>query len=166
MKSRLTRTVVLALVTASVVWLGCGVKSPPVPPEDARPQRIVNLRAESAPGGVQLIWSRPETYANGARMRDLGSFTVLRSEAQGAFTPLVTIPVTDSERFQVQGVFRYLDTATALGHQYGYRVTSSTTDGYVSAPSNEATLTREVPPPPPNPETYVLPTPTPIPSLP
>ena len=99
-------------------------------------------------------------------MRDLGSFTVMRSEANGAFEPIAKIPVTDNERFQVQSVFRYLDTATTLGHEYGYRVTASTTDGYVSEPSNEVALTRETPPPPPNPETYVLPTPTPIPSLP
>ncbi|HXW85043.1 MAG TPA: hypothetical protein VEJ86_11600 [Candidatus Binataceae bacterium] len=156
----------LALLVMTAAWLGCGVKSPPIPPQYSRPQRIADLRAESLANGVQLTWSRPETYAGGARLRALGSFTVMRSERKGAFQKIAEIQVTDQQRFQVQTVFRYVDEATAVGQTYDYRVTASTTDGYVSEPSNDAIVTRVVPPPAPNPETYMLPTPTPIPSLP
>ncbi|HYB92047.1 MAG TPA: hypothetical protein VEC38_13510 [Candidatus Binataceae bacterium] len=157
--------IILAAVALAMtaMWLGCGVKSPPIPPELARPERIDDLRADSAQGGVRLVWSRPERYASGRRMRDLGSFVLMRSKAEAKPEKLAEIPVTDQQRFRVQHEFSYLDQATTLGEAYSYRVMSRTLDGYVSEPSNEASLVRAVPKPPPNPEEFVIPTPAPLP---
>jgi hypothetical protein len=161
--ARTTVIVTLAALAMAAAWLGCGVKSLPIPPEDARPARILDLRAVSENRGVELSWGRPDTYASGAKMRDLGSFWVMRSDTQGQYRKVTEIPVTDRQRFQVQRRFSYLDSATEVGHAYSYRVVARTTDGYESEPSNEVALTRTVPRPPPNPETFVLPTPTPVP---
>ena len=157
----LTLTLTIASF-ASAVFLGCGVKSQPIPPEAARPEKIQNLEATSLKDGIKLSWSRPEVYAGGQKMRDLGSFTITRSGADGPFENVGEITVDDQGRFQVQRTFTYTDDATRLGSAYRYQVISNTTDGYHSQPSNTATIVRKVPNPPPNPETFVLPTPVPL----
>ncbi len=165
-QDRSTSTLVAILTCAALanlVWLGCGVKSLPIPPELARPEKIQNLEASSSDTGIRLTWSRPETYAGGAKMRDLGSFTVSRASADGAFEKIGEITVDDQGRFQVQHTFTYADDATELGGKYRYQVISNTTDGYHSEPSNTVTIVRKTPKPPPKPENFVLPTPVPLP---
>jgi hypothetical protein len=151
------------LLVCAAILQACGVKSAPIPPEDARPERILDLSVQSAKEGVRLRWDRPRKYAGGAELRDLGGFTVMRAEGQSGYQNLVEIPVTDQERFQVQREFSYLDQNTQVGGDYRYVVISRTTDGYQSLPSNEVAVRRSVPPPPPSPETFALPTPTPLP---
>lgn len=155
-------TILMSAAIACIVWLGCGVKSPPIPPEAARPQKILNLQATSSKDGVRLTWSRPETYAGGGKMRDLGGFTIARSDGDEPYKKIADVMVTDQGRFQVQQTFTYLDSSTTLNKSYKYQVVSSTTDGYNSEASNTATVVRKIPPPPPNPENFVVPTPTPL----
>ncbi len=148
-------------IFAAALWLGCGVKSQPVPPEYAVPQRIVDLRGGSVPGGIRLAWARPDRYAGGAKMRDLGRFEIFRAEGHGPFQMLAEMPVTDQQRFQQQRRFTYLDSDARLGSKYRYKVFSETLDGYRSQPSNEVEIQRVKPKPPPNPENFVLPAPVP-----
>jgi hypothetical protein len=155
--------VALLALVAAAAWVGCGVKSPPVPPQAARPQRILGLRAESVENGVRLSWGRPTTYEAGGRMRNLGHFAVMRSDGQGLFRNVGEVPVTDQQRFQQQQAFGFTDHDTTIGHSYTYQIVSFTQDNYPSAPSNPVEIVRTVPRPPPNPETFVLPTPTPLP---
>lgn len=155
--------VALLAFVAAAAWVGCGVKSPPVRPQAARPQRILDLHAESVENGVRLHWGRPTTYEAGGKMRNLGFFAVMRSDGQGFFRNVGEVPVTDQQRFQQQQMFAFTDHDTTIGHSYTYQVTSYTQDNYRSAPSNPVEIERTVPRPPPNPETFVLPTPTPLP---
>jgi hypothetical protein len=152
-----------AVFGVAILILGCGVKSPPVAPEQAVPERIVGLEASAERNGVQLSWERPDRTAGGGRLRDLGSFELDRAENTGAFQELAEIPVTDQDRFQQQRKFTYLDAGAQAGHHYRYQVISSTLDHYRSVPSNHAELTYEVPKPPPNPDNFVIPQPTPLP---
>jgi hypothetical protein len=154
---------VIVVAVANLVWLGCGVKSVPIPPEAARPEKIQNLEGSSSKEGIRLSWSRPENYAGGQKMRDLGGFTINRSTGDAPFQKIGEIPVTDQGRFQVERTFTYTDRETELGSTYRYQVISNTTDGYHSESSNIATVIRRVPKPPPNPETFVVPTPAPLP---
>ena len=147
---------------ATAIFLGCGVKSQPIPPESARPEKIVSLEAANAKEGVRLSWDRPENYAGGQKMKDLGSFAISRSEEGKPAEKIGDIQVNDEGRFQVQRTFEFIDGNTLMGHTYHYQVTSSTTDGYVSQPSNEATIARKKPSAPPNPENFVVPTPVPL----
>jgi hypothetical protein len=152
----------ICVALAGLGWLGCGVKSIPIPPEAARPEKIQNLEASSSKDGIRLTWSRPENYAGGQKMRDLGGFTIARSSGDAPYAKIGEITVDDQGRFQVQRTFTYTDDAAELGSTYRYQVISNTTDGYHSEPSNTATIVRKVPKPPPNPETFVLPTPVPL----
>ena len=156
-------TMPAVVFAAALLGLGCGVKSPPVAPQQAVPERIVGLDAISQKKGVLLSWERPDRTAGGGRMRDLGSFEVDRAEGTGSFHALTDVPVTDQDRFQQQRKFTYLDTTAEVGHQYRYQVISSTLDQYRSAPSNEAEITHQLPKPPPNPEDFVIPQPKPLP---
>ena len=63
-------TVMIGIFVATALP-GCGVKSAPIPPEYARPERILSLRAAPAAGGIMLSWDRPTQYPSGHAMRDL-----------------------------------------------------------------------------------------------
>jgi len=157
----LTLTLTIA-VFASATFLGCGVKSQPIPPEAARPEKIMGLEAANAKDGIRLTWDRPENYAGGAKMKDLGSFTISRAEEGKPAAKIGDIQVNDEGRFQVQNTFTFIDGSTVIGRTYHYQVTSSTTDNYVSEPSNDVTIVRKTASAPPNPENFVVPTPVPL----
>jgi hypothetical protein len=140
MKSRLGFFFVVAAAVTAIFIAGCGVKSLPLPPEAVRPEQIIDLRALPVGRGIQITWSRPQNYAGGQQMRDLGSFTILRADGDGPYQPLVQIPITDRERFAVATTFSYFDNTVKKGQSYRYQVVSSTTDGYDSLPSNEAEI--------------------------
>ena len=55
----------MVALAAALFVLGCGVKSPPIPPEQAIPERIVGLQASSRRNGVALSWERPDRTAGG-----------------------------------------------------------------------------------------------------
>lgn len=161
--AKLLTALLICIALANLVWLGCGVKSPPIPPEAARPEKISNLAATSTKTGIHLTWGRPELYAGGQKMRDLGSFTISRSSGDAPYGKIAEITVDDQGRFQVQHTFTFTDEATELGGTYRYQVISNTTDGYHSEASNTVTIVRKTPKPQPNPENFVLPTPAPLP---
>lgn len=165
MNNRVRAYIIASIVafTAAAGWVGCGVKSPPIPREYARPQKTLDLRAESEKGAIKLSWGRPDTYAGGATMHNLQSFLVMRTQAHGAYQEIGRVEVTDNGRFQKQETFTYRDSDTMLGQNYSYEIVSITSDGFKSQPSNEITLVRSIPPPPPNPENFVVPTPAPLP---
>ena len=152
----------MIVALANVAFLGCGVKSQPIPPEAARPEKILGLEAANAKEGIRLTWDRPDNYAGGAKMRDLGSFSISRAQEGKPAEKIGDIQVHDEGRFQVQRTFTFIDGATIMGKTYHYQVTSSTTDGYVSEPSNDVTIVRKSPSAPPNPENFVVPTPVPL----
>jgi hypothetical protein len=155
--------ILVITIFAAGLLPGCGVKSAPVPPEYARPERILSLRAQPAVGGIKLTWQRPSHYNGGHAMRDLSGFVVMRADEDGPMAALVKIPVTDRERFQVEDEFTYLDRESRMGGRYRYSVVSETLDGYRSESSNEVEFTRIKPPLAPNPDTYKLPSPSALP---
>ncbi|HUI28287.1 MAG TPA: hypothetical protein VL403_19560 [Candidatus Kryptonia bacterium] len=137
----------LLLLTLASVLPACGRKAPIKAPELAAPRTIEDLRAANAVDGVMLTWSRPRQYVDGTNLTDLGRFVVERATESGAagFETISILEVNDRERFRQTRSFRYLDKTPALGSNYLYRVIASTVDGYDSAPSNTATIRREVP---------------------
>ncbi len=136
-----------ALVMAGGM-LGCGMKTRPVPPAQALPAPIANLRAKSEQKGIRLTFSRPDKYLSGNPMRDLNHFVIMRAEDGGPLKPLVEAPVPDRERLQQAKTLSYLDQDTLLNRRYRYVIISVTDDGDQSRPSNEARATRLALPPP------------------
>jgi hypothetical protein len=153
----------LALAFGACAW-GCGIKSAPIAPELARPERVAGLRASADPTGIKLSWERPTHYVSGHSMRDLGSFVILRGDGGGTMQPLVELPVTDQERFAVEREFTYVDGETTVDHRYSYQIVSKTLDGYASDASDEVDFTRVKPSPTPNPENFQLPGPSSVPT--
>jgi hypothetical protein len=153
----------LALAGLSV-FLGCGVKSSPVPPQTVYPEPISDLRASADPSGINLTWSRPRHYVSGRSMRDLGGFVLLRGEGNQVLQPLVELPLTDQERFAQQGSFSYVDDETKVGDSYRYEIVARTIDGYKSAPSNAVEFTRVWPPKTLQLQNFSLPRPAPLPT--
>ncbi|MGH8013573.1 MAG: hypothetical protein ACREQ4_13840 [Candidatus Binataceae bacterium] len=156
--------ILLMALGAAIGISACGVKSAPVPPSEATPARIEDLRADTAPDGIRLTWGRPTEYEGGHSMHDLSGFVILRGHPGTPMQPLIEIPVTDRERFRKQRKFEYVDAETKLGGIYTYEVASETTAGYRSMPSNEVEFTRAKLRPPPNPANFNLPTPGPLPT--
>lgn len=112
------------------------------------PKTIVGLAAQNNGEGILLSWKRPTDYVDGTRMLDLAGFRVERAAApDDTFEELSTLEVTDRDRFRQIHSFRYLDQRVTPGASYRYRVTSFTSDGGSSAPSDIVEVRREIPPP-------------------
>ncbi len=102
-------------------------------------------------------------YQDGATMRDLSEFVILRGLDNEPLSELVKLPLTDQQRFQQERRLLFLDTRAELNHRYRYRVISRTSDGYESVPSNPVVTTRTPPLPSPDAEHFTLPKPANIP---
>ncbi len=150
-------------LAVAIALAGCGIKSKPVPPEDAKPERITRLLASPDPDGIRLAWPRPDSYTSGQTMRDLAGFVVMRAQGEAAMAPVAELPVSDRERFQKIKGLEWVDITAVMGSTYRYQVVSTTSDGYRSDPSNQVSFTRIVPPPPANPANFALPAPSPLP---
>ncbi len=135
------------LLGAGVVLLllsACGHKTDIRPPALVAPEAIGDLALTLEDQGVTLKWSRPQRYAGGGEMDDLGGFVVLRAQRNGAqvqpFTRRALIPVEDRDRFRQEKKFSYTDELLTAGTLYRYRVLAVTLDGYLGSVSNTVEL--------------------------
>jgi len=134
---------VFAFCLLPLFFPGCGRKAPPRPPEDVLPRPLADLAASNLADGVQLSWSRPQLYADGERMTDLGGFVVERATGDELqYQKIATLEVTDRDRFRQIKRFKHLDRDVTIGIAYRYRVVSFTLDRYFSPPSNAVTIER------------------------
>ena len=132
-----------ALCPLTFLSAGCGRTAPPRAPEDVRPRPLADLAASNVVDGVQLSWSRPQLYADGTRMSDLGGFMVERATGDAlSYQRIAELTVTDRDRFRQIKRFKHLDRNVTPGVAYRYRVVSFTVDRYFSAPSNAVTIER------------------------
>lgn len=135
------------LLCVCLLFSACGRKTPVKPPELAAPEQISDLRANNHKGGIRLAWKRPQVYADGSKMNDLGGFRLQRATPGGPFARLTELRLDDQERFRQTKQLRFLDDTAETDVEYRYRVLSFTLDEYVSKPSNEVTILRAVPAP-------------------
>src|ERR1044071_7211409 len=139
----------LALFAMVAALAACGKKGDPRAPELATPTTITNLTVRSEPGGIALTWSRPTEYVDGAPLKDLAGFVIFRKEISPScpdcpvpYRQLTTVGVEDREKFVQKKQYRYDDQEVRPKAVYRYRVSSQLIDGSLSAPSNEAEVTR------------------------
>ncbi|MBM4262286.1 MAG: hypothetical protein FJ145_12770 [Deltaproteobacteria bacterium] len=128
---------------------GCGKKADPRAPELAAPERITNLRAQSAADGISLSWNRPSQYVDGRELKDLASFVIFRKDLPQncldcpvPYRQLTTVSVEDRDKFAKQRQYRFVDANVQPKSVYRYRVTSQLTDGTLGEPSNEIEIVR------------------------
>ena len=122
----------------------CGHKTDIRPPALVAPGAIGDLALAMEDRGIILKWSRPQRYADGSEMDDLGAFVVLRAKRDGIdaqpFTRIALVPVEDRDRFQQEKKFSYTDAPLTAGTLYRYRVQAVTLDGYLGNTSNTVEL--------------------------
>jgi len=94
------------LLTAS----GCGVRTPPRPPEDTAIEVASPKASRRDDGTVKLSWARPKHSADGHKLVDLAGFVVERRTLGTPFVEIAVVPVTDNERVRPQQTFTFADT--------------------------------------------------------
>ena len=79
------------LLATPLFLVGCGKKTPPVPPESAVPAQVSDLRSDLDPTGVTLKWSWPRKTEKGAGLRRVSEFIVERADDRPRISAL-TVP--------------------------------------------------------------------------
>ena len=139
------------LALAVMVSFGCGVKGPPIAPEDARPGFVEDLSVCVREGRVVLEWSLPTRTEGGGRLSGLAGFVVYRrDEFGGPFSPLRRIDA-GLKGFPREGggKISHIDQPPHPGRRYAYRVTPFTAAQVFGPPSTVASLFWDAPPAPP-----------------
>ena len=75
---RIILAILSILLILPPVFLGCGIKGPPVAPDSTIPASITDLRASSLEGEIFLAWSSPTKNIDGSKQEDLLGFRVFR----------------------------------------------------------------------------------------
>jgi len=86
------------LIIFVLLVLGCGKKAPPVPPRQAKPPTVNDLRASIDGGILKLTWTIPKE--KGRIISDLSGFIVYRSkmlhpDSHGKNSPVLFKRVAD-----------------------------------------------------------------------
>jgi hypothetical protein len=139
------RGLALTLLASALLTPACGRKTPVRPPEFVAPAAITDLAATNTVAGIALGWGRPRQTADGKPLFDLDAFVVERALPGLPFAFLTRVQIPDRDRLRQQKRFAFVDTTTALGEAYRYRVLSVTEDGYLSAASNVVEIVRGLP---------------------
>ena len=143
------------LATAIALMLAaCGRKTLPIPPYEAVPEAIRDLRFEQDENQVILTWTYPQKTTVGTDLPGLQSFLVLRAVVpeqdycQGCpvtFSSAIEVEaqkaITDAKRRQA----RYTETILRPGHRYIYKVQTKAGWRLVSDDSNPVSFFWDAP---------------------
>jgi len=116
---------------------GCGIRTPPRPPEDTMPHAATDLGAKRDGTTVRLDWERPDKSMDGQRLADLTGFLIERRAGTDAFTIIADVPADTLHRLRKVKHYSYVDEAAPPG-AVEYRVVCYASDGQRSPPSASA----------------------------
>ncbi|MDA8160942.1 MAG: fibronectin type III domain-containing protein [Desulfobacteraceae bacterium] len=135
----------LSLALLLVLLYGCGLKTPPIPPHEAVPRPIHDLKFFQDENQVVLTWTYPKHTTVGTDLPGIKSFLILRSVVPESdycpgcpvvFSSTVEVPaeqaIVDAKRRQA----RYTETILRPGHRYLYQVRTKAGWRLVSDDSN------------------------------
>ncbi len=138
-------SIIAAWVLALVILSACGRKTLPIPPHEAVPEAIRDLRFQQDESQVVLTWTYPKVTTVGTKLPAIDSFLVLRAVIpEQEYCPGCPVTfsaaeevkadkaITDSKRRQA----RYTETILRPGHRYLYQVQTKAGWRVVSDPSN------------------------------
>lgn len=150
MKSRcLVRMTGVFFLMASLLTVGCGYKTPPIPPQNVVPKPIEDLLYTVGDDGVELTWSFPVETIKGSTIEDVSSFELFKAEI-----PLEdycgSCPIPFGEPMELDGgspidgeirrKATYTSSQLRSGHKYFFKVRSRTSWWATSADSNIITF--------------------------
>lgn len=131
--------------------IGCGKKTPPVPPHTALPAAITDLSSHLDEKGVALSWSYPARTVRGERLPyRIEGFLLSRAvipleeKCEGCPIPFGPPVEIKAEREDGGRVF-YREALLRPGHRYVYRVRSSAGLFVISDESNTVSLVWDTP---------------------
>lgn len=145
----------LIWMAAAVGLCGCGVPGAPLPPSLGIPKAVNDLQATRKGTGVTLSWTEPTQTTDGELVRSPGKMVLTRGTHGGGFQTIkqVTLPpsVNEKERSPVSAsddIAALLASPAAPDFVF-YRLTSVSSRGRTSLPSNEVSLPAVITLPPP-----------------
>lgn len=132
----------LLLIGLLALLVGCGRKTPPVPPNAVIPEAITNLRYTADDMGVHLSWSYPSRSVEGKSIKNIRVFQLHKAVISQADycdgCPVVydqVIPI-EARGIRPKAGVDYIDTDLQAGYHYVYMVQSGSGWRIDSAPSN------------------------------
>jgi hypothetical protein len=141
-RNRLLLGSLTGLIILSLIYVGCGKKDDPMPPQIRLPI-IADLGIRSLREGIVLGWSLIGPTDG------IGGFKIFRSETiEGSracpgcpqdYHPFGTVALAD-DRLKREGEkrFRYVDTSVRAGGFYSYRIAVCNRTGNCGEASNES----------------------------
>lgn len=130
----------MACFSLAGILAGCGVKTPPVPPQLEPPPAVTDLAGAIAGDAIQLRWTIPEWESD---KDDLAGFRIYRSriplsevfceDCPITFELIDEVPITRAH--QEAGIMTYTD-RLEKGNRYIYRILPVTELGLVGPESN------------------------------
>jgi hypothetical protein len=154
---------ILLILLPLLLFVGCGKKSSPRPPEAYAPSSVKFLTADGELDAVVLHWQAPDTDASDHTLLDLAGFTVRRSEyvkdESPDFEDLTDVPVAEKKDAQATAAspeqttptakgekkqplqYSYSDTTVRPGKQYEYVVIPFNEDGVEGDPVSRLRVT-------------------------
>lgn len=146
--------IIAACLVALVMLPACGRKTLPIPPHEAIPEAIRDLRFQQDESQVVLTWTYPKATTVGTKLPAIESFLVLRAVIpEQEYCPGCPVTfssaeevkagqaITDSKRRQA----RYTETILRPGHRYLYQVQTKAGWRVVSEPSNMVSFSWDSP---------------------
>jgi predicted small lipoprotein YifL len=118
------------ILIALLLLVGCGRKTPPVPPNAVIPEAITNLEYQADDTGVTLSWTYPNRSIDGKNIENIRAFQLYKAIIAEADycegCPIIydeTITV-DARGVKPKARLSYVDTDFMLGYHYVYMVQS------------------------------------------
>ncbi len=146
---------VLLLFMAALFLVSCGLKGPPLPPEEVVPERVTDLKVTLTDGGVGLTWTIPTVNSDGTALTDLVGFKVLRKDVPdkdvdcppctGKFEEIADFTLSVPGKAVVSGgAVLFSDMSLSPSITYTYVVVAYNSTGAFSKTSNpvDVSLTR------------------------
>ena len=152
--TRMGRAWPLVMALVLLLLSACGRKSLPIPPHDAVPQAIRDLRFQQDEGRVVLTWTYPEATTMGAELPVIEAFLVLRAVIPEQefcagcpvnFSSVQEVPAKEAITDMKNRQARYTETILRPGHRYLFKVLTKTGWRVVSDDSNTVTFSWDSP---------------------
>jgi hypothetical protein len=136
-------------VAIMVMLVGCGRKTPPVPPNAVIPQAISNLEYKADDTGVTLTWTYPERSIDGRSIDNIRTFHLHKAMipepdyCEGCPVAYDQIIKVDGRDTEPKGKLTYMDTDLQPGYHYVYMVQSDSGWRIKSAESNRVDFSQQ-----------------------
>jgi len=156
--SRIQNVLLIGLCLLAVA--ACGRKTLPVPPDQAVPAPVNDLRYHQEQSRIVLTWTPPKRTAVGSRLQGIDSFLVMRAVVPEDdycpgcpvnFSTTTELPYDEAVSPDGKGraTARFIETLLRPGHRYLYRVRTKAGWRLISEDSNTVSFLWVTPAAPP-----------------